>query len=52
MMVDGADMQIDGLHRTERPLDFGEGFVTAHRLGGAHLLFRDAGAAGNQGLKT
>ena len=33
MMVDGSDMQIDGLHRTKRPLDLCERFVTAHRLG-------------------
>jgi len=32
MMMDRADMQIDGFHRTERALDFGECFVTAHRL--------------------
>lgn len=43
-MVDRSDVQVDGRHRAERPLDLCECFVAAHRLGRAHLLLRRAGA--------
>lgn len=43
-MVDRTDVQIDGFHRAERPLDFGERFVAAHRLGRCYLLLRNTGA--------
>ena len=42
-IVDRTDVQIDGFHRTERALDFGECFVAAHRLVGGHQLLRYAG---------
>ena len=43
-VMDGADLQVDGFHRAERPLDLGERLVTAHRIGRRHLFLRYAGA--------
>ena len=43
-MVDRTDMQVDGFHRAERALYFGQRFIAAHGLSRGHLFLRYVGA--------
>ncbi len=43
-VMDGADLEIDGLHRPKRALDLREGFVMAHAARSIQALRCDRGA--------